>query len=100
MAKKKNLTKKHKFKYAEPEAIIDASSAPVASSTRPPASEIRTHQLRSVTSTVPVRDFSYVGQDLRRIGIFAVALVVLETVLWALFTYTGLGTTVYNLVKL
>jgi len=48
---------------------------------------------------VGARDFSYVSRDVRRIGVLAITLVVLELVLWYLFAHTGVGDTVYNLVN-
>lgn len=52
-----------------------------------------------VASTVAGRDFSYVTHDLRRIGIFAGSLVVLELGLLYLLGNTGFGSMVYSLIK-
>lgn len=51
------------------------------------------------TGAATVRDFSYVLVDLRRTAILAGSLVIFQIVLWYLFTHTGLGPSVYNLVK-
>lgn len=42
---------------------------------------------------------SYVSGDVRRIGILVVSCVAAELVLWYLFTYTGLGSAAYSLIK-
>ncbi len=99
MAKKKNASKKHKFKHAEQslpsqgavEALNQASVA-VATAKKP--------VLRSQTavSQASLRDFSYVVTDVRRIAVFAVALVLLEVALWYLFSHTGVGSSIYKLV--
>jgi hypothetical protein len=97
MAKKKTQGKKHKFKYAEasPNVQVEAalrSSAAVLGS----AGAQKGRFPHGAVS--PGRDFSYVGSDLRRIVIMAVALVAIEVGLWALLAHTQLGDIVYRLV--
>jgi hypothetical protein len=94
MAKKKNQSKKHKFKYSEPTAGVTSESTaarPSVTATKP-----RTNTVGAVATT---RDFSYVFGDLTRIGLLVGSLVALELVLWVLFKRTGLGDTVYHLVQ-
>jgi hypothetical protein len=43
-------------------------------------------------------DFSYVGRDLRRIGIMAASLVTLEILLWYLVAHSALGPAIYRLL--
>jgi hypothetical protein len=62
----------------------------VAPSTKPAAAN------RPVT----IDRASYVGGDLRRVGILIVACVVLEAILWFLFNHTGLGNTIYSHINL
>ncbi len=86
MAKKKSskTNRKHQFKYASPSTA--ASTAAVGSpATTPVASE---------------RDYSYVGVDLRRIMWLGGSLVILQLVLWYIFTHTGIGPSIYNLVQI
>jgi hypothetical protein len=103
MAKKKSQNKKHKFKYAEPTSGVGQASQVVQSSevistqlNRSAAPQGRPARVQSLADT---RDFSYVGQDLRRIGVLAGSLLALEIALWYLFGHTGIGSTVYNLVS-
>jgi hypothetical protein len=96
MAKKSKSTKKHRFKYAEPATpVSEAASVGVAAAVRSAASTSPKLAVPAA-AVAPGRDFSYVGVDLRRLAILAVSLVVVEIVLWALLTYTGIGSTVYG----
>ena len=97
MAKKKNQGKKHKFKYAEPTSSLGTVETQASASTTD-NSQSRIRQVAAVAGT-PSRDFSYVGRDLRRISLLLLCLVTLELVLWFLFSHTGLGNAVYNLVQ-
>lgn len=54
---------------------------------------------RQAVATGPTRDFSYVAADLRRILVLAVVLVGVEVALWFLFTHSGVGNQVYNIVR-
>ena len=74
-------------------APAGAADAPTAAAGSAPA------RARQAVAAGPTRDFSYVGGDLRRIMILAVVLVGIEFALWFLFTHTGVGNQVYNLVK-
>jgi hypothetical protein len=98
MAKKKNQTKKHKFKYTEPTSGMTAQEtasapAPVGGSVAPKG------RPQVAVTAASTRDFSYVYSDLRRIFLMAGSLVALELVLWYLFGHTGLGDAVLNAVK-
>jgi hypothetical protein len=97
MAKKKTQGKKHKFKYVEPTSNL-GTVAPQANAGISDGAQSRIRQVAAVGGA-PSRDFSYVGRDLRRISILLLSLVVLELVLWYLFSHTGLGNAVYNLVQ-
>lgn len=95
MAKKKNISKKHKFKHVDATALeqpaeLNASSTVVASP-RPQAAPV------AVTSG---RDFSYVAGDLRRIALLGGSLVVIELILYYVLVHTVFGLTVYSLVKI
>jgi len=98
MAKKKNQSKKHKFKYTDPAAATMADPASAGDATTAAAGSAPA-RARQAVAVGPTRDFNYVGGDLRRILILAVALVGIELVLWFLFTHTGVGNQVYSLVK-
>ena len=96
MAKKKSQNKKHRFKHTEPSGAIQTSQGTVASA----SGEAKPAQLRPApAAAVPSRDFGYVARDLRRIAVFATALIALEVALWYAFNNTGLGATVYSLFK-
>jgi len=99
MAKKKQSGKKHKFKYAEPNLTVQApvSAAAGAAMATSTAGASTSARLRPAAGND--RDFGYVFGDLRRIVILAAILVSVELVLWYLFSYTGLGSSIYNLVK-
>jgi hypothetical protein len=107
MAKKKNQSKKHKFKYASPATgDVALSSDQIASSAeagsgKPVArsKEVRSRQVAQATVVIGARDFSYVGADLRRIALLAVFLVALEVVLWLILGHTGVGNSIYQLVQ-
>jgi hypothetical protein len=96
MAKKKNSSKKHKFKHAEQTPAVQATdqatapvNAPAKAATAVPAGRVAATQ----------RDFTYVGQDLRRIGLLAGSLVLLELLLAYLVSNTGVGPAVYRLIQ-
>jgi hypothetical protein len=105
MAKKKQL-KKHKFKYSAPASVTQAvpletsESNPIAAPTvvKKPVS-VGAIRRSAVQPGAFVRDFSYVTRDLRRIGILAVCLVVLELLLSFLFGHTALGNAIYHSVQ-
>lgn len=99
MAKKKNQSKKHKFKYADPSAST-MSAMPVSNGEQNSQNGVVSRSPRAGgAAAVPTRDFSYVAGDLRRILVLAVILVALEFGLWFLFAHTGVGSQVYSLVK-
>jgi hypothetical protein len=95
MAKKKNLSKKHKFKHVEPTSIQAEAQAKVSSTS---GASLRTEQV-AATAGATARDFSYVLGDLNRIAFYAGILIALELILWYLFGHTGLGTAIYRLVQ-
>lgn len=112
MAKKKNISKKHRFKHVESAAaeqgaaIYDVRADGVARSEAPGSTPRSTGSYpapRSVQAAVAggqsTRDFSYVAGDLRRIGIMVATLVALQLGLYYALTYTPLGTAINNLVK-
>jgi hypothetical protein len=102
MAKKKNQTKKHRFKYAQPDGVLGLQ--PEVAHVREAAAG-KSQALGKATvnggglALAGARDFSYVASDLRRIVVFACALVAVEAILWLLFSHTGLGNTVYSWVR-
>ena len=100
MAKKTKTSKKHRFKYAEPSVSAAAAAAPVVAAPAP-ASKVPAAAAPALAeaATVAGRDFSYVGTDLRRVGVLAASLLALELVLWYLFGHTGVGNVVYNLFQ-
>jgi hypothetical protein len=99
MAKKKNQSKKHKFKYSEPTSEMSASvtqtPAPVTASNGATATRPQAQAVAAST-----RDFSYVISDLKRISVLLASLVVFELVLWYLFHHTGVGDSVRSVIKL
>jgi len=100
MAKKKNQSKKHRFKYADP-AAVEAGMTATSAASEAPAGFVGAAptKARQTAVAVTTRDFSYVSIDLARIAVLAVLLVGLELVLWLLFTHTGVGSAVYSFVK-
>jgi len=97
---KKNTAKKHKFKHVEtgvgaraPEATAQgAASASISSVAKSKAPN-------ATAASASTRDFSYVGTDLRRIGVMAVSLVALEIALYYVLVYTPAGAAIYSLVR-
>jgi hypothetical protein len=98
MAKKKQ-TKKHRFKYTEPNVAAGlelAGGRKSVGESKSVSTAISRGADLSMRAVPGARDFSYVGTDVRKIAIFAVALVALEVVLWYVFTHTGVGNSVYS----
>ena len=95
MAKKKNHNKKHKFKHAEPLAVVQVAgeTSQVAEGVSGAVQKPRRGQ------TASARDFSYVAGDLRRILALAGILVAVQVVLWWVLTHSGFGNSVYGLFK-
>jgi hypothetical protein len=96
MAKKKNQSKKHHFKYTEAPTESDITQARADGTKvteKSAANTVRPNQDSQ-------RDFSYVSRDLKRIAILALSLVVLEVGLAYIFNHTGLGSIVDNFIKL
>lgn len=101
MAKKKNNSKKHRFKNVESSASPFGSTSTVDSQAEIGISETRARVAGpKLVPAAPERDFSYVSGDLRRIGIMAVALIGVELILNYVLLHTALGTAIYQLVKL
>lgn len=98
MAKKKNQSKKHKFKYAEATNSVQMDTAMRQQVAANQASANRPVQ-RLAQAGASHRDFGYVTKDLQRIIIMAAALIGFELVLWGLMTRTGLGDAVYRLIQ-
>ena len=90
MAKKKSQ-KKHNFKYAQPTDQLVRTETVVAAPAK--------NGQPAVVAAGSGRDFSYVNRDLRRVGILAFGLIAFEVALWYAFNHTGLGSTVYGLIK-
>jgi hypothetical protein len=99
MAKKKNISKKHKFKHVEQGTAVSSSisSANTAAATITTAKGPVTRKPVFVNQAV-TRDFSYVVTDVRRIAVLAVSLVVLELVLAYVFSHTSIGPAIYKMV--
>ena len=96
MAKKKQ-TKKHNFKYSSPTTTGDI---PLSSISQPGSPEIASKFKSSKPAMSLSENFSYVSHDLRRIAIFAGALIAVEIIVWWSFDHTSLGNSVYSLIKL
>lgn len=109
MAKKKkakNKKKVHRRQSSRPVAAVGAAPATaVPTGNQTPASAapaLATPTPVAATSgspSAPAARWSYVGSDVRRIGILATGCVLIELILWYLFTYTGLGAAAYGLIK-
>jgi hypothetical protein len=99
MAKKKQ-SKKHKFKYSEPTSALDGQSFATGTTSGDEKLSATIVKARESKASQPAgRDFSYVVGDLRRILILGSSLVIAELALWFLFSHTGLGSSVYSLIK-
>jgi hypothetical protein len=99
MAKKKTQSKKHKFKYAESGGSVVGSPHTEAMVHDHTSEAVSPRPDRAASIVSAGRDFSYVGADLRRIMVMAAFLIALEVALWGLLGHTGLGNSVYQLVK-
>lgn len=103
MSKKKAPAKKHKFKHvsANGTSAPEASSAEqslVGSNERVARSETKPAQ-KSAPTTIGAVSHQYVGRDMRRILVAAVALISLELVLYVIMTRTSVGPAIYNLIQ-
>ena len=98
MAKKKQL-KKHKLKHGEQEQAIQPVQKEAASKARLQSPASVPARAMTGSGTTTERDFSYVGADLRKILILAACLISAELVLWILFSHTGMGTKVYQVIQ-
>src|SRR5674476_883542 len=97
MAKKKkakNKKKLHRSQAARPAATGSGEAVgPTATQVGLPSAPV----LRPSTATIPgvsgtpAARWSYMGGDVRRIGMFASICILAELVLWYAFSYTGLG---------
>ena len=94
MAKKKNNSKKHKFKHVE----TAAGEATVVASATEATGEVRTAPAKPAQVAragaggglaAPARDFGYVGADVRRIAMMAVGLIAIEVVLYVVLGGKG-----------
>jgi hypothetical protein len=93
MAKKKNTSKKHRFKHAE--------QAPAIQPTEQAAVQAQPKAVAAAgKAAVAERDFSYVAQDLRRIALLGGALVLLQLLLAYLISNTGVGSAIYRLIQI
>ncbi|HSH31492.1 MAG TPA: hypothetical protein VK963_02375 [Candidatus Saccharimonadales bacterium] len=101
MAKKKHR-KKHQFKYG---AVKTQPAGGVAGVTVVPPAEKkltqpRQHQPATASIQQPLAALNYTKRDVQKTVYFSVGFVVLQLVLWYLFSNTPLGSTVYSLVKI
>ena len=101
MAKKKNISKKHKFKNVDSASLEPVVSASVNESGSDVSGAKRADVLKTAPAAVGTgRDFSYVTSDLRRIALLGGSLVVIELVLYYILVHTAFGATVYSLVRI
>jgi hypothetical protein len=84
MAKKSKPNKKHQFKHGLPETA--RTGAPVSS--------VRSDVIETA------RNFDYVLNDVKRLALIAAGLFLLEIALWYVLSSTGVGKTIYGLIKL
>jgi ribose/xylose/arabinose/galactoside ABC-type transport system permease subunit len=103
MAKKKHR-KKHNFKYTTPSQVSPAPASATATSGTAAQPSKATAAVRPAAQggsiVANLEEFSYVKRDLAKVGMLAVGFVALQFVLWYLFEHTGLGNSVYHLIKL
>lgn len=109
MAKKKKAKHKKKVHRHQPArsggaanaAPVAATSATPTDGTAAPASVPAPIAAGPMPAPVGIQAsrVSYVSGDVRRIGVLVVSCVAAELVLWYLFTYTGLGSAAYSLIK-
>jgi hypothetical protein len=52
------------------------------------------------TPNITVPHLALIRHDVRRVVVLATGFVMLQALLWYLFTHTGVGNTVYGLIKL
>jgi hypothetical protein len=92
---KKKHSKKQQFKYAVP-TVTPAQSSPASVQMLSKAS--LAVSAPAVTTAIPGID--RIRRDVRRVLVLAASFVLLELVLWYLFSHTALGPAVYKLIKL
>lgn len=93
MAKKKKSHKKHQqFKYATPTApsVGGEPKRSEAATNKPAASRSYSYEVASLP---------LIKKDLRKVIILAGSFVVLQLILWFLFDHTGLGPSIYRVIK-
>lgn len=92
--KKRNLSSRAAM--VKPAAVAaGAAAASVA------ATEVATAPTSATKpKTQPAGQWSYVGRDVRRIGVLALAGAAIQLALLYLFNHTGLGSSVYSLIKI
>ncbi len=95
MSKKKNTSKKHKFKHVDPEVVSSSTGNAHEGAVRTPALQAN----RTAASPMVGRDFSYVTKDVRRIGIMVGGLVALELAFYYVLMFTPVGSAIYRLVN-
>lgn len=100
MAKKKNISKKHKFKHVETSHLQAGESATTAVSEAVESNGARPAALKTAPVLVSGRDFSYIAGDLRRIALMGGSLIAVELVLYYLLVHTPVGPAVYSLVRI
>jgi hypothetical protein len=100
MAKKKNISKKHKFKHVDQAAEFGTFSNTDNTKVLQPSKTPVVVAGRASGLTSDGRDFSYVGGDVQRIAILAVSLIILEIVLYFLLVHTSIGPSLYQHISI
>ncbi len=91
-SKKKHRKKQFKAQQPKPQSAPQATvqvEAPTAAVITP-----------TPQATAEVAHLSLINRDVRRVMVLAASFVGVEIILWYLFGHTGLGSAVYNLIKL
>jgi hypothetical protein len=78
--------------------IAAAPAAPTTESITPTAAVPKSKPATAAAAADP--RWGYVGRDVRRTAVIAAACVALELVLWFLLNHTGIGPSIYHLIKL
>lgn len=92
MAKKKHH-KKQQFKYGQASQHEVAQTGALTAEKNPPK------LAANAKATTNSGDFGYVRTDLMKVALLAAVFVSAELVLWLAFNHTGLGASVYRLIK-
>ena len=96
MAKKKKSQKKHQFKVSNP--VTNSAITPVVESNNSSlANNIGVSSAK--TFQYEIDNLDLIKSDIRKVLVLAASFAIFQVLLWFLFGHTGVGNSVYHLIK-